>query len=328
VDVCYVVDDVPFNRAGLGVDPRAEVTYVTRASGPGQSLARRRAVARARADLVHVINPAPKSAAALWGSRQRVVGDWDEWPMIRPGPLTKRMLYRYLDHWLRGRASVPVVCSRYLQSEFARRFGVTAEYIPYAAYMTEPPAGAAAATSPFDAPTAVYMGALMPAYDHDVIFEAAVRLKARGRDWPITFIGTGPDLAKWRQFVVDRGLTNVAVKGWVSDDERYRHLRHARVLLFPIRVNPVNLARCPAKTYAYAQARRPVVTCRVGEVPEVLGPAATYLGEPTPDAFADAIDAAMSAEQPDVDYAIERHNWAARTDDLLAAIERRTGLRP
>jgi hypothetical protein len=25
---------------------------------------------------------------------------------------------------------------------------------------------------------------------------------------------------------------------------------------------------------------------------------------------------------PDVDYAVERHNWASRTDDLLKAVQR------
>jgi glycosyltransferase involved in cell wall biosynthesis len=106
----------------------------------------------------------------------------------------------------------------------------------------------------------------------------------------------------------------------VSDDQRWLHLRNAHVLLFPIRSNPINLARCPAKTFAYAQARRPVITCRVGEVPEVLEDAPTYVA-PTPEAFADAIESAMKQNLPDVDYGVEKHNWGARAEKLLDALD-------
>jgi glycosyltransferase involved in cell wall biosynthesis len=317
VDVVYAVDDVPFNRSpGLGVDARATVVY-SRAAGLAQLRARRRTIRQLRPDFVHVLNPSPKTCAALWGTRVRVVGDWDEWPALRPGSLPRRALARYLDRWMRRRPVVTLVSSKYMRDEFRARHGLDAVYLPYAAYMSDAVAG----HSPFDRPTAVYMGALYPAYDHDVLFHAARVLKQRGQTPPITFIGDGPDIEKWRAFVRDHGLSNVTVKGYVSDDDRYLHLRHAHVLLFPIRTNPVNLARCPAKTFAYAQARRPVITCRVGEVPEVLGDAPTYI-DPEPAPFADAIARAMSHDQPDVDYGVERQNWSARADVLLEALER------
>jgi hypothetical protein len=88
-----------------------------------------------------------------------------------------------------------------------------------------------------------------------------------------------------------------------------------------MRPSITNLARCPAKTYAYAQARRPVLTNRTGEIPHVLGDPATYL-DLTPDAFATAIDHALSQPLPDVDYHIEHHNWSARADALLNALPR------
>jgi glycosyltransferase involved in cell wall biosynthesis len=165
------------------------------------------------------------------------------------------------------------------------------------------------------------MGFLTPDFDHDLLFEAARLLKAAGKPHPITFIGGGYDVERWRAYAAAHGLDHVCVKGYVSDDDRWRYLRHAHVLLFPIRPTIVNRSRCPSKTYAYAQARRPVITCRVGEVPGVLGERATYV-EPTPQAFADAIDRHMGQDVADVDYGIERHNWSARADTLLEALAR------
>jgi glycosyltransferase involved in cell wall biosynthesis len=316
IDVTYAVDDVDYNRKNLGVDAKANVVFTSNRGRFAQHRRRRRTLANLKPDFVHVINPAPKSCLALWGSKWRVVGDWDEWPAMRPFGFVRHSMEVYLDHWLRSRAALVVVASRYLQEQFHQRYGLQATYIPYAAYLPDHPP----TTSPFAQPTAVYMGNLYPAYDHDLLFQAALELKARGRSYPMTFLGQGPDLEKWRAFVKDNDLPHLDVAGFTTGEELWRRLRHAHVLLFPIRPTLLNLARCPSKTFAYAQARRPVITNRVGEIPEVLGDQATYV-DTTPQAFAAAIDDAMShTELADVDYGIERHNWSARTDTLLAAL--------
>jgi glycosyltransferase involved in cell wall biosynthesis len=318
VDVTYAVDDLEYNRKSLNLDPKANVVY-TPASGKLAPLAaRRRTLRDLKPDFVHVLNPAPKSTAVLWGSNLRVIGDWDEWPAMRPHRLPRRLMERYLDHWLRHRSARAVVASRYLQDEFRRRFDLDAAYIPYATYLTDHPA----TPSPFTEPTAVYMGNLFHAYDHDLLFDAALRLKARGKTPRIALLGHGPDFEKWRAFVRDHGLANVDLPGFTTGADLWSRLRHAHVLLFPIRPTILNLARCPSKTFAYAQARRPVITNRVGEIPEVLGDRATYV-DTTPDAFADALDSAMSQPTlPDVDYHVEQHTWSARADALLQALPR------
>jgi glycosyltransferase involved in cell wall biosynthesis len=164
------------------------------------------------------------------------------------------------------------------------------------------------------------MGNLFPAYDQDLIFEAARILKSRGQRPHMSILGGGPDLEKWRAFVREHGLEHVDVAGYVTGDELWRRLRHAHVLLFPIRENILNLCRCPSKTFAYAQAQRPVITNRVGEIPAVLEDKAEYV-QPTPEAFADAIEHAMRrVHVADVDYRVEEHNWSARTDQLLKAL--------
>jgi glycosyltransferase involved in cell wall biosynthesis len=315
IDVTYAVDDIDYNRKNLGVDPRANVVFTRGLGKFSQHRNRRRTIAQLKPDFVHVLNPAPKTCAALWGSTWPVVGDWDEWPAMRPSGVVRHALERYLDHWLRHRATLIVVASRYLQDQFQQRFGQRAVYVPYAAYLPDHPP----TTSPFTRRTAVYMGNLFPAYDHDLLFQAAVQLKARGKAHPITFLGGGPDLEKWRTFVKENDLPHVDVAGYMTGDELWRRLRHAHVLLFPIRPTLLNLARCPSKTFAYAQARRPVITNRVGEIPEVLGDRATYV-DVSVDGFAHAIDRAMEQDLPDVDYGIERQSWSARADTLLAAL--------
>ncbi len=69
-------------------------------------------------------------------------------------------------------------------------------------------------------------------------------------------------------------------------------------------------------------ARRPVITCRVGEVPAVLEEKAIYV-DTTADAFADALERVMGAPAlPDVNYDLVRHNWGTRAEALLGALKR------
>ena len=218
---------------------------------------------------------------------------------------------------MRRRAAVVLVASRYLQDQLRTRFGIDSVYIPYASYLQPQVDG----PSPFAVPTVVYMGNLFAAYDHDLIFDAARILKARGQAPPIKLLGHGPDEAVWRDYAKQHGLDNLNMAGFVRGEELWRNLRHAHVLLFPIRPTMTNLCRCPSKTFAYAQARRPVITNRVGEIEAVLGDRAEYV-DCTPEAFADAIARAMESQAlPDVNYHVEEHNWSARTEDLLKALE-------
>src|SRR3954468_16055337 len=105
----------------------------------------------------------------------------------------------------------------------------------------------------------------------------------------------------------------------MSGVDMRRWLRFELVLQFPIRDTLANLTRCPSKTFAYAQARRPTVTNRVGEVAQVLGDNATYI-ECTPAAFARAIEQTMAGPLADVDYQVERQNWDDRAATLIRAL--------
>jgi len=317
-DVVYVADDIPENRRPGVFDPRATVAYVPHAGSSWQFLSRRRVLKEVCPDYVHVIDPSPKTVAGLIGSRWKVVADYDEWPAGRPHRKLRKWREEFFESWANRRAVHVIVCSRYLQEQFRRRYGRQPAYIPYAAHLHEYPE----TTSPFSEPTAVYMGTFSKPYDLDLIFHAARLLAAEGFKPRMCFMGTGPQWEMWRRFVDDNGLTNVELPGRLTGSELWRRLRHAHVLLFPIRPSIPNMARCPSKTYSYAQARRPIIVNRTGEIPAVLESKATYV-ECTPESFASALGEAMRiGVLPDVDYWIERHSWAARADvlmELLAA---------
>lgn len=314
--VSYLIEDYPSNKA-FAPFAGAEVVAVSPKLTPRVLAERRAALRRLRPDYVHVLNPSFKAMLALAGHPAKVVGDWEEWRVLTDmgGGRGRAALDRVVDRWMLRRSHLHVVVSRYLEREFRQREGIEALYLPYATYLhdwPDPP--------PPAVPFAAYLGNLEPRFDVDLLFDAARLLKSQGMTPRIEAIGKGAQFERWQRFVRDEGLDNVVLHGFLDWPEACRILRQAHVLVFPIRPTPFNLSRCPGKTYAYAQAARPIITCRVGEVPEVLGETATYI-EPTPDPFATALQRAMSsARQPDVDYHVERQNWSARADRLLRAL--------
>lgn len=325
IDVTYVVDDVPFNRDpnNLRLNERARVAYTPNATSLKQIPARRQTIRDVNADFVHVLNPLPKAWMALAGSRAargKLVADWDMWQARSKRPPINMILSRTADRWARNNAVLHVVASKYLQSEFKRLFEIDSVYVPFATYLeSRRPDG----ESPYAQPTAVYLGNLYDAvYDHDLVLHAMKILKDRGKELPLCVIGSGPDQEKWQRWVSDQRLGNVTLTGFLTGDELWRHLRHGEVLLFPIRPTLQNLCRCPSKTFAYAQARRPIIANRVGEVEELLRDKATYV-DTTPQAYADAIEQALSTHHADVEYDLIDQTWSARTDDLLNALKAR-----
>lgn len=321
VQVCYVANDTPENRAAA-IDPRAEVRLVAHARSLRQFHERRRAIRDLRLDFIEVFPDVNgRSWLTMAGLRgPRMVGFWDEPGTLKQFGWLRHVFVCAMDRWLRRRADLRIVSTCAHQRLWRERYGLEAFYMPFACYLHDYPDG----PSPFDRPTVVYMGAFYQ-WDQDLIFDALVLLARDGIRPPVLLMGTGPDLPKWQAFVREHGLDQVTFAGFTPDEAMFQRLRHAHVLLFPIRPTLLNQTRCPSKTFAYAQARRPVITCRVGEVAAVLGDQATYV-DATPQGFAGAIRAAMSAPPArDIDYGMERHTWALRADGLLAELDRGTG---
>ena len=314
--VHYVVPALP-----AGVEPDipagAGCTQAPNATMGQFVSAAREVIGRVRPDFVHMLNPSGK-AYRLCRRRldARIVADWEDWHVAFASSWLRKLVVRRIDGWFRQHADVVITASRWLQERFIALGRPDTRYIPYAVLPTDLPE----APSPFDEPNAVFMGSFNNQWDQGMVLEAAARLKQRGVEPAITMIGKGSRLDDWRRFAAERGLNRVRLTGYMETEAMLNHLRHAHVLLFPIQDRPANWARCPFKVFQYAQARRPILTCRVGEVTRFLGDKAIYVGD-TVEAVADGIADVMSRPRmDDVDYGIEAETWTDRGDRFLEAL--------
>jgi glycosyltransferase involved in cell wall biosynthesis len=313
LDVHYFLDDEESNA--VHVAPSLDFATIHLAAGAGRGsrlFSRRRQLAAVAPDAVHILNPQPGNCGTAAGLGIPLVCDWDELLSSRDRRFLQRRIDLACEAFGRRCAAVTVVASRALQAFMSQHHRIDALYLPYAAYLTPLTDG----PDPFATPTAVYMGNLMPDFDHDLIIDAWELLQQRGNPLKLCILGGGPQLETVRADVHDRRLANVTVAGYITGQPLWDHLRHAHLLLFPIRDTAGNRSRCPSKTFAYMQARRPVLANPVGEVAEALGPLGWYT-EPTPHAFADAVDSLAGKRLADVDYPLTRHPWNARASMLL-----------
>lgn len=272
----------------------------------------RKWLAANRPDFVHFVNPSRKAMLATLGLlTSKVVGDWEDWHPVCNFPKRYRWPILALDAYLRRRVDVVITCSKWLQREFQRRGRKEVHYIPYGVNATELPMN----ESPFEEQTAVFMGSFNRHWDQGVVVRAAKILQDRKIKLFFRLIGSGPELSYWKSYANKHKLKNIEFTGFLDDDEMIRSLMHASLLLFPIRDTPANLARCPHKVFLYAQAGRTIVTCKVGEVVEVLGERAIY-AECTPIAFADAITGVLQEGRIGkcVDYGMSDHTWIFRAN--------------
>lgn len=309
------------SKESEGAQPPAGVELVKVVDAPVKAYVQavREAIAEQEPDYVYFLNPSGRAyLIARGGLPAKIIGDWEDWRVAWPFKWYKKLPLWYVDRWFRKRADVVVTVSAWLKGEFERRGRREVHYIPYAPMPADEPPDM---PCPFDRPTAVYMGAMVGEWDQRVVLEAAARLKERGDEPAICLVGGGPELEPMRAWITEHGLTNVTMPGHLPRQAMLNHLRHAHVLLFPIRDTAANRARCPFKSFQYAQARRPVITCRVGEVARTLGEQAAYV-DCTPAAFAEAMAQAMAEPRgADVDYGIEQHTWDDRFERLMAAVQ-------
>lgn len=311
--VHYFLDDEPANVSG--VVPTLDFATVHLAHGVGRGTrlrSRRRQLEAVAPAAVHILNPQPGNCGSVVGLGVPLVCDWDELLSSRNRKFFRRRVDLACEWYGRRRASLTVVASRWLQAMMESRFGLASLYLPYAAYLPAFEEGA----NPFSEPTAVYMGNLMPDFDHGLIIDAWEILQRRGHPLRLCIAGGGPLLDAVRADVTRRGLSNITLAGYVTGQPLWDRLRHAHVLLFPIRDTEGNRARCPSKTFAYMQAKRPVIANPVGEVAEALGSLGRYVA-PNPEAFAAAVEQLPRGRLEDVGYPLERHRWAARATALM-----------
>lgn len=320
-DVYYLCDYTQYNSSLFSQLDFAHIELI-----PGENTHQRIRIKQAfnrrlklneiNSDIVHFLNPSPNNIMSLIGIKGFVISDWDELLSSRMCRSLDRLVLRLCEFTAVRNASHVVVASKYLQSYFQERFGIRPLYLPYASYLenyeTE--------LTPFSEPTAVYMGNFHHDSDHDILLDAWTILKEQRITPNLYLIGGGSHIENVRSEIQKRELDSVTVTGYLPTKKMWNCLRHAHILLFPIRDNTANRMRCPAKTYAYMQASRPIVTNKVGEVAEALGEQAYYC-KPVAEDFADIVSYLFSENQLlDVKYPSSFCTWESRTDKLTKSI--------
>jgi len=316
IGVHYCIDDTLENR--YRVVPGLSFAGVHFAKGRNRLsrlFRRRRLLADLQPAAIHILNPQPSNCATVVGLGIPVVCDWDELLSSRKRRLFQRRLDRASEGFARRHAQLTVVASRSLQATMKEKYGLASLYVPYATYLPEFEDG----PNPYPRPTAVYLGNLRSDFDHDLIIDAWDILQQRDTKLDLCILGGGPLLERVRSEVKERRLSSVRLPGYMAGQELWDHLRHAHVLLFPIRDSPGNRFRCPSKTFAYMQARRPIITNQLGEVAEALGLLARYV-EPTPRGFADAVELLAGDRPQDIDFPLAGNSWDARAAVLVRGL--------
>jgi glycosyltransferase involved in cell wall biosynthesis len=144
-------------------------------------------------------------------------------------------------------------------------------------------------------------------------------LRDHGSSEQVVVIGRGQFLSMAQRQRRAEQLENLEITGRIPWDDMLLRLRHAGVLLLPLEDSLDNRTRCPFKALQYAQAGRPIIATRVGEIPELLGSAPDY--QPfSAKAFGRAVQRVLQDEAPPVSHNLDRHSWKDRANRLEALL--------
>ena len=142
-----------------------------------------------------------------------------------------------------------------------------------------------------DATDLVFMGELRPVKGIDVLLDAIARLRDGGRTVTATLVGDGPERDALQAQTAHLGLDRAvqfkpAMPGYVA-------LTLGRIMVVPSRAESL-----PYVVLEAAAAGKPLITTKVGGIPEIYGPLSNTLVPPLdPAALAEAIGQAL--DHPD-----------------------------
>jgi glycosyltransferase involved in cell wall biosynthesis len=276
-----------------------------------------------RWDLVHAFDSRPAVILPALAAGAPLVLDWADW-WGRGGTITERTtgpLVRHLvgplETWFeehfRTRAQASTVISRALE-ERAVGLGVKRETvcrIPNGCDVEsvrplERGACRDALGLPRDAPILGHLGA-MNASDAEVLFGAWERLTRKRGGCTLLLVG--------RHYVRVPAIEGIVELGYVPRETLLQSLGACDVLLAPLQDTIASRGRWPSKLNDYLAAGRPVAACAVGDVRELFERhAAGVTSEPTPDAFARAIEELL--EDSDARETMGRNARAVAENEL------------
>jgi glycosyltransferase involved in cell wall biosynthesis len=207
--------------------------------------------------------------------------------VYRPGTFSGGF-YRTLEWFLKWRTDLFLFESSYIADLFRADIGHPPGIVRVVHNGVDEAEFAAIVPQP-DATDIVCLGELRPVKAFDVLIEALSILKAEGRRVSATIAGEGPDAAELKALADTFG---------VADQVRFAGYRPAReaFALGRMMVIPSRAESLPYVILEAAAAGVPIVSTRVGGIPEIFGPESNHLIPPDDvDALARAIARALDA---------------------------------
>lgn len=217
-----------------------------------------------------------------------------------------------------------IVCaSKYLENHFyevCRKWHLSRsiEYAPYAyPIYLEPTIGRTDSACH----KILFMGALYRVYGVFEVLSAFELLRSKRNDVELEILGGGPEKENVLMLINQRGLSSVVhLRGFVPEAELNRYFSSASVFISPMHDTIQDRARCPSKLFYYLPYNKPIVTCRIGNPSDVLGPWGFYYEpldtESMEEAMHKAVSTSVSFSYPD--GLIKAHSWMARARQMEA----------
>jgi glycosyltransferase involved in cell wall biosynthesis len=256
-----------------------------------------------QADVVHCVDLSARAAASsltahsLGGVPMTI--ELNEWEIARSGFAGEKnaLLDRALESLLLPEASHIFVCSDFLRRLY-RRYSHKLSVLPFGVdldWFDPNRRGYDQLRTRFldsyhASYIALYVGALLPAYDVDQLIRAAAVVLARRRDVVFVIVGDGSKRLELQQLAASLGIEDrVVFTGYVPRDDLPKYYSMADISLLPMRRNAVNMARYPQKLMDYMAGSSAIVASPVGVVPSIAGDSVFYAGCEDPDEFAEPI---------------------------------------
>ncbi len=344
LDAHVLLPDLPANRKWFPDGHYEGVPIHFTGSGPlSEPRSKYELLRWLRPRVVHcagVIKPCFPAAAAYRANHAcELIVDFDEHlSRIKMHGKARRLYYVFTENVARRYADRLVVASRFLERWFGQPKRQPVLYLPNAVeldlFRRQQSGWQELKARWGERKVVTYFGALSPHYDADMVFDAAVKMLARRQDLVFVFIGGGEMLSPFRERARLAGLQDaIQFCGFVPDEVVPQYLCAADALVFPIRDNWWNRARCPGKVYYFAAATAPIVTNPVGEVHEALSDHAWYFKDGDIDDLIRVLEQCLATGRdgccPDETLA-SRHSWRARAESYLEFLDGDLGvtLRP
>jgi glycosyltransferase involved in cell wall biosynthesis len=218
-----------------------------------------------------------------------------------------------------------VLASSYLLRTYQRRdvLGRTKQlHLPYGLNLEDAPA-VQRRGSEGDTSRVLYMGSLYASYGIFDIVDAAAHVAETAEPVEFIVLGDGPDRQQAIEQARSLGIENhIRFEGYVDEEVLDEHLSSADVFLAPMFDTVKDKARCPSKIPMYMRYRRPIVTCRIGEIPAYLGDHGFYYSPGEPESMATQIARASRVQEP-VNYDLQSVSWQHLSERFLAWLERK-----